>query len=289
MDFDPRDLPRTAELRAWYSEHANDIPAIGGGGSADFVGAERKTIQEMIDEASQRTEEMSAKGIYFTTVAFIKEIAGNRYFYNACPKCNKKVAEEDGMGDSGFYCKSCQAPVEKPLPRYVLSPTICDTTGELRVMAFEPAATKIMGAEAAVVDLSDPSRPDDAMQNEFGKFMKDFFDCRVGSEWLIRLHAKPETYQDETRTKYRVMSVDPLTLCDGGPCKQLVTEARLRLDFIREHTKPAPGSSPAPGSAGAPGGAGGGYTGGPPPPHYMQQQQQPPPQQQQQGYGYYNR
>lgn len=69
-----------------------------------------------------------------------------RVLYMTCPECGRKV---NNMG-TGWFCESCNDNVE-PSPNLVVSLTLEDDTGSIRVVSFRDNAEKILGLDVEEV------------------------------------------------------------------------------------------------------------------------------------------
>jgi hypothetical protein len=67
--------------------------------------------------------------------------------YQACPSCNKKLDEEDGV----YVCKSC-GKVENPEPRMLYKITIDDGSGSIRVTLFGKVGEELLDMTAGEAD-----------------------------------------------------------------------------------------------------------------------------------------
>ncbi|EGR31278.1 kelch motif family protein, putative, partial [Ichthyophthirius multifiliis] len=76
--------------------------------------------------------------------AFILRVKDTPLYYNACPKCLKKIREE---GDS-WYCQSCLENRSEPQARYISSICIGDASGQIWVNAYDEVAREILGCSA---------------------------------------------------------------------------------------------------------------------------------------------
>lgn len=66
-------------------------------------------------------------------------------FYNSCPDCRKKVVEET----VGYRCENCNKVQMKPIPTYMLSARISDTSGSVFVSFPRELGDPIMNGMTA--------------------------------------------------------------------------------------------------------------------------------------------
>ena len=106
-----------------------------------------------IDEASE--------GKNVEICGIIVDMGQNRVFYEACPKCNKKLEAVD----DGYKCKSC-GDVEKPEPRMLYKITIDDGSGSIRATLFGTIGEKLLGmtAEEAQKLIAKSGKEDEPIQ-----------------------------------------------------------------------------------------------------------------------------
>ena len=61
-----------------------------------------------------------------------------KWYYEACPKCNKRV-------DAGKLCQVCEFPCDYPDRKFILPVELIDQSGSLTATAFDEAALCFVG------------------------------------------------------------------------------------------------------------------------------------------------
>eukprot|EP00923_Selenidium_pygospionis_P054799 GHVN01095437.1.p1 GENE.GHVN01095437.1~~GHVN01095437.1.p1 ORF type:complete len:461 (-),score=39.99 GHVN01095437.1:102-1325(-) len=229
LDFNPQDQPDGLALHSWWIAHGKSIEPQKMTASPIPRDETRVTIEELTQQAAQQPTLLQEKGIYFATTTTVMPLdSSNKYFWVACPDCNRKVQDQsaDEGGDpgsyGGFFCPNCSKNVDVPVRKYLLNLRLADCSGDLRATAFSNHGEQIMCAEADHVENA-RAEPD-----KEGKMLEDFFQEASFSEWVFRVQAKSETYMDERRTKYRIVRADRLN-------SLLEQESDLRMKYIRSH------------------------------------------------------
>jgi len=137
---------------------------------------------------------------YFSVKATIVYIKQESFSYPAClsTNCNKKVTD---MGDGTWRCENCDINHPRPEHRYIMTLSVTDHTGQLYLNAFDDVGRLVMGKTAD--DLMELKENDDpAMEKEF-----ENANCRM---FTFKCRAKMDTYQDQQRIRYQVMSAIPI-------------------------------------------------------------------------------
>ncbi|KXX81806.1 Replication factor A protein 1 [Madurella mycetomatis] len=201
MAIDP-DIPEAHRLKGWYDASGrsnafhshNNLSSVGAAtGRAD----DTKTIQQAKEERLGFDQQD-----YFALKATIVHIRQETFAYPACrtEQCNKKVTD---MGDGTWRCEKCDLSHDRPQYRYVMSVNVNDHTGQLWLSCFDDTGRIIMGGKTADELMEMREQGDDvrlAAEFEAANCKKLSFRCR----------AKLDTYGDQQRVRYQVMSVAPL-------------------------------------------------------------------------------
>eukprot|EP01069_Polyplicarium_translucidae_P005542 Polyplicarium_translucidae@DN2807_c0_g1_i4.p1 len=213
IDVNP-DLPQTAKLIRWFQERgeSTQITSLSraGGPSRDM---ERSTLSQINQAvtAPSAAAALEDKGLWFSTIATLHRFdTERRYFWIACPDCNKKVQDlssDDGLGPDGngstYFCGQCNKTVPKPNKKYILTIDLKDSTDSLRCNAIADHAQNIMGHDCSVV-----TDARDRLNN--GMDDHDFFLWKQHREYLFRIQAKFDVYMDEKRIKYKIFGSEPM-------------------------------------------------------------------------------
>ncbi|EZG89440.1 putative replication factor A 1, rfa1, partial [Gregarina niphandrodes] len=219
-------LEAIMELQKWYSENnARQFTKVSNnsstGSGQNVFGGGMQTISELHQQCQNSTE-LQNNGLYFNVVASIVETnvtTHKKFYWTSCPSCNKKVtslsdgALGGGLDDDSYHCDNCNMEVKDPERKYIFQLTIQDATDTLRLSVLGESGTELIGMSANDVEML-KYRPGIEGQ----EFLDVFNDLRR-SEYIFRIQAKNETWQDETRLKYRLMSSEKIqgdtltTLC----------------------------------------------------------------------------
>ncbi|RFU27944.1 hypothetical protein B7463_g8394, partial [Scytalidium lignicola] len=200
MSVDP-DIAEAHKLKGWYNaegrndsfnSHSNMASAGAAGGRPD----QSKLIIQVRDEGLGTSEDPD----YFylkATVIFIKQ---ENIAYPACLNegCNKKVTD---MGDGTWRCEKCDQTHQKPQYRYIMSVNASDHTGQLWLSCFDDVGRMIMGMSADELM--------DIKENDLAK-TTEVFDNASCKTLTFRCRAKMDSYQDQQRIRYQVMSASPI-------------------------------------------------------------------------------
>ncbi|TVY35706.1 Replication factor A protein [Lachnellula subtilissima] len=201
MSLDP-DISEAHQLKGWYDSQGRreTFLAHTGMSAAGAAGGRReetKTVAQIKEEGLGMNPETPD---YFNVKATIVYIKQDSFSYPAClsPDCNKKVTDE---GDGTWRCEKCNINHPKPEHRYILTLSVSDHTGQMYLNAFDDVGRLVVGKSAdEMMELKENDFP--AMEKEFenANCTSHYFKCR----------AKMDTYQDQQRVRYQVMSAIPI-------------------------------------------------------------------------------
>jgi len=203
------------ELRAWYESEGKTATVTrmsrsGGGGGP----ARRIMLHQIKDEGIGQEE---GKKEYFemkATITFVRKT--ENMMYKACPSdgCNKKLIEESS---NEFRCEKCNKSYDKFHWRIIPGFSVSDATGQSWVSSFSEVAEVIFGTD--VQQMGDLRENNEA---EFNRIInKAFF-----KDFMWKIQARSETYNEETRVKCVAMTVAPV-----NPVK----ESRYLIDEIKKY------------------------------------------------------
>lgn len=175
---------------------------------------ELKTVQQVMDEHIGQSDDTE----YFSIRAPILMAFSKNFAYPACPSegCNKKVTE---VGSGEWRCEKCDATFESPQWRYILSLSIGDPSnndGGLMVTAFDREASEIVGKPAvAMMELKENVGMD--QQTKLFNFIR-------GNEYVWRIKARQETFNEQRRTRFQATSVQPINADPAKFASQILDE-----------------------------------------------------------------
>ena len=138
-------------------------------------------------------------------------------WYASCPKCNKKVIGDEA---SGHNCESCGWSGAECNYRYILPMVVMDAEATIIATAFDAQAQAILGktaGEMKALQAADTA----AYDAVFAK-----------AQWkpsLIRMRAKMESYQGNSRLKGAVLKVEPINFAAEGALLQAQSRKIQRL------------------------------------------------------------
>ena len=102
--------------------------------------------------------------------------------------------------------------------RYVLTIRVNDHSGSNWFSCFNDVATELLGCSADTLALWKENKNEQAVEQAYNN--------ATFRQLKFRIRAKSETYMDESRVKYQVMSAAPLNFAD---------ESRSLIDAIRKY------------------------------------------------------
>eukprot|EP00127_Corallochytrium_limacisporum_P006836 Clim_evm51s236 gene=Clim_evmTU51s236 len=196
------DIPEAFALRTWYDGQGQSVAGT------SLSGVTNNTVRDMYSETRKfftqiKGERLGAEEVaYFVAKGTIMYVNRNNVMYKACPEegCNKKVIDQ---GNGEYRCEKCDKFFSTFQCRWMISMNCGDATGSEWLMAFNSEAEKIFGMKADdvlpwVENEEQKHKLDELLQNS---------QCR---EYLFKIRAKAETYQDDTRTRLTVLDLQPI-------------------------------------------------------------------------------
>jgi len=270
VNVDP-DIPEAGALRHWYDNGGGAAMAVTALSGAGIGGR----TDRVVTLAQIKDEELGVGApAYVSVQATVTYIRSENMAYPACSndsttnperKCAKKLMDN---GDDTWFCEKCgRASIVDW--RYILSVTANDHTGNSWLTLFNESGTELLnGCTAAQLK---------EMETNGDPAFEATVQAACFKNLNFRLRIQEDTYNDETRIKTTVRSIEPV---------DYVKASKDTLDLIRKlqsnqpiytpqatPAKPAAmgyaaaaGGSTTPGRGYAAGGgyaaAGGGYSGG---------------------------
>ncbi|KAG1705844.1 hypothetical protein DVH05_002409 [Phytophthora capsici] len=196
-------IPEAGHLVTWFSNGGNatqtkSLSSGGGGFGGGSLGSftERAVINDIKGKQlgfGQKPDYITVKG----TVNFIKHDSG--VFYQACPKCQKKVVADVAQN---FTCEKCQTSYPNCENRYILSVVLLDHTGSTWTTCFNDQGKVVMGGRTAdeIGELRDTNPA----------LFESIFKDALFKQYVCRLRVKAENVQEELRVKASVMNLEPV-------------------------------------------------------------------------------
>ena len=217
----PAHLPETQQLQSWWQSVGSHSAARSlsssaggaGGGPIDSL-ANRKSISAIQEEHmghntddnnNSKADWLSFKG----TITFLKKDKEGGAWYPACANegepCKNRFKMTQNT-DGQWYCEKCQNTYPQPVRRWIFSGVVEDGTGSTWVSFFNEQAETLFGGLTA----------DQCYEQCYGAggFDQDRYDSvffkLLYTEWVFKCKVKSEAYNDESRVKTSVVSLQPL-------------------------------------------------------------------------------
>ena len=170
-------------------------------------------VGQITKESNMMLEGNEGGKVYFTVVGYLMR-ALNSLFYDSCPNenCMKKVVENSGA----FFCEKCHKSFLQSKPRFMTAFRFSDDTGVMTIsLAGEEYCQAIFDcATEKLRELRNTS------ENELNNFTKQ----HMFGEFQIRVMAKKEFFNNESRIKFQAVKLKPINRFPENTC-----EAYLRL------------------------------------------------------------
>ncbi|GAP89554.1 putative replication factor-a protein 1 [Rosellinia necatrix] len=199
MALDP-DIEEAHRLKGWYDSQGrtdsfNTYNSLNSMGAATGRQDAAKCISQVKDEqlGMENTDYFSLKA----TIVYIKQ---DNFAYPACSTegCSKKVIDQ---GDGTWRCEKCEITHARPQYRYIMSVNVNDHTGQLWLSCFDDVGRIVMGMSAD--ELMEIKENDEDR-------IPAVFEASNCTKLNFRCRAKMDTYGENPRVRYQVMSANPL-------------------------------------------------------------------------------
>ena len=228
MDVNP-DHPKAGQLRSWYDAggKTEDVQVLSGGmGGAGAVGGRGDrfaTIRQIENEAANGGCSNAFWVVCRGSITYIHN-SDNGPMYPACPmdhdgrKCQKKMRQNEMNG-----MWECERHYDTVIPsvdwRYLCTVKLADYSGAVMASVFGEVGEKLFGMPA----------PDfkHLLDTDFHAFEKKRDDIRW-REYKFKLKVNEDTYNDMTRVKYTIQSVEPI--CDGN----FADESKVLIEKLKK-------------------------------------------------------
>lgn len=191
-------------LAAWWKSGGDaaastSLSRVSGGGS----GLKGGTFAERRDLGDLKADPGFGQGdkpSYATFKATLMKVREERLWYEACAKCQKKVTQ---TSDGSYACEKCNASTEDCDRRYIVSAVFADAAASSWVSAFNDAGL-VLFDDTAANDLA-------ALAEESGDALPAFLRSKAYfRDFLVRVRAKSETWNDNTRVKTSIVNIAKL-------------------------------------------------------------------------------
>ena len=160
-------LKQVNKLLAWYKDAKNNLDCIRSLTEVD-EGGEKRPINSnvrLIAEVNSFAEKDLSKNsnVRYYVNAHVEMIRSDpKMVYMACPSCKKRMNEEDS-GCTSWRWERCDMVSPSPIPTYILSVKLTDSSGSLWIKIYGDSALPIMNNMTAdkfkqYLDISDESR-----------------------------------------------------------------------------------------------------------------------------------
>ncbi|KAJ2557341.1 Replication factor A protein 1 [Coemansia sp. RSA 1933] len=203
------DIPEAHALRGWYDAEGRNASfstyggGMGGSSSGGGGAMTGEKFEEQLKTMAQVRDENLGIGdsvAFFNLKGTIVFVRTTSFAYPACPsaECNKKVTN-DSSGK--WACEKCNRAYDAPNYRYIFSINVCDDTGQNWLSCFDEIGQKLFGCPAGdLIDLQ--SRDEAAFTQRVDEVMH--------REYVFRCKARSEMFNDTTRVKVSVLSIQPV-------------------------------------------------------------------------------
>lgn len=210
MQINP-DIPEAHRLRGWFDSLPSNVQfssvsiRLGDGMQGKIM-----TFQEAFANGIGSNPE---KADYFNVEGTVLYIKSDSALYQACPNagCQKKVIDQN----NGMYrCEKCSQEFPNFKYRLMLNVQIGDWSGAHWVTIFQDAAELLLNGTAEEIGNSR-----DNMDDYTTYFQKPLF-----KDYVFRIRAKMDTYNNESRLRMSVVGVKPLNYLEA--CKRIMGELK---------------------------------------------------------------
>jgi len=212
------EIEQTSTLKGWWntkgrSTEFNSMTVAGqrsgGMGSNDAFKSLGEVKAEQLGTQGER-------GDYYNTMATITYFQKDKALYKACPnqvdgrECNKKVTEG---GDGSYRCEKCSVNLDSFKWRLILSLNMGDYSDSIWASCFQETGERLLGMSSE--EVGQLSEQDEDRYNAV-------FNEACFKMYNLRMRAKSDNYNDETRVKHVILSVEPVDYATAN--KKLIKE-----------------------------------------------------------------
>lgn len=157
-------------------------------------------IGQLERECDTLLEDAENTRLYFTVIAHSLRAVNNLY-YDSCPNdnCMKKLSPNT---NNTFYCEKCQKTFDAAKPRFMATLKVADDSGSMMLTCA--------GDELCQVLLGCSSERLKELRDDSEVALAEFVREKLFGEYRIRVGAKKDTYNGETRVRFSAGKVTPL-------------------------------------------------------------------------------
>ncbi|KAL3856901.1 hypothetical protein ACJMK2_011607 [Sinanodonta woodiana] len=212
------DIREAHLLRGWYDREGSNMDFAGFKSEMGSGASGGGTNWKFFSQVKSENLGQGDKADYFTSKGTVIFLRKENCMYQACPTetCNKKVIDQ---GNGMFRCEKCNREFPDFKWRMILSVNLADFSDNQWVTCFQESAETILGKTAAELG--------HLRESNEAAFDQVFQDALFKS-FIIKLRAKVETYNDESRLKTVCTTANPINWQEHG--HRLVDEINKMID-----------------------------------------------------------
>lgn len=216
------DVSDAHELRGWYDGPAGPVACPGdlmtysmhgpvgadgsGGAAGGAMAYDRPQNYKTFSQVGEENLGLGEKPDYFTLrCATVSMVRDKNLYYPGCASgdCFKKVIQND----NGWRCEKCNKTF--PSPQYRYMPSICfsDFSGQGWLSMFDELGREFFGKTANELN---------EMMEENEEAGKAFLKTLFFKQFNVKVQAKADSWQGDTRVRFNAMSVTPVNYAAGA-------------------------------------------------------------------------
>lgn len=210
------EITEAHQLKGWWEQTgstATDIINLSNNRSGG-VGAGANAPMKTILEAKREGLGSRDAADYYTNKSTVALIRKENILYMSCPgdNCNKKVLD---MSNGMYRCEKCNREYDRFNWRLMVSCNLADFTDNQWVTMFQEQAETLLSTTAQELGVLRDENPD---------MFNNILSAASFKEYIFRMRVKMETYNDESRLKTTIVSVQPINLIEYN--KRLLKEIK---------------------------------------------------------------
>ncbi|KAK3579832.1 hypothetical protein CHS0354_029562 [Potamilus streckersoni] len=200
------DIREAHLLRGWYDKEGSNMDFTGFKSEMGSGASGGGTNWKFFSQVKSENLGQGDKADYFTSKGTVIFLRKENCMYQACPTetCNKKVIDQ---GNGMFRCEKCNREFPDFKWRMILSVNLADFSDNQWVTCFQESAETILGKTAAEL-----GQLRDSNEAAFDQVFQD----ALFKSFIIKLRAKVETYNDESRLKTVCTTANPIDWQEHG-------------------------------------------------------------------------